>query len=153
MLLSKVGMGQTLTSNAVLNTICSGDNFNIQMSFNQRITFFLEYNLNDGSGWNVYNNLSVTSSNANPSLYTFPAISLPLVSSVSIVDFRIRYSTGTTYLAGSSTTTSILLSRVWELHDQSKFEIYGFDTAGGDGSNYRKRIENSFSKILDCKLF
>ena len=110
MLLSLKGVGQTLNSNAVLNTICSGDNFNIQMSFNQRITFFLEYNLNDGSGWNVYNNLSVTSSNANPSLYTFPAISLPLVSSVSIVDFRIRYSIGTTYLAGSSTTTSILLS-------------------------------------------
>ena len=110
MLFAKVGVGQSLTSNAALNTICSGDNFNIQMSFNQRITFFLEYNLNDGSGWNVYNNLSVTSSNANPSLYTFPAISLPLVSSVSIVDFRIRYSIGTTYLAGSSTTTLILLS-------------------------------------------
>ena len=55
------------------------------------------------------------------------------------------------YLCGEfrQQATSILLSRVWELHDQSKFEIYAFDTVGGDGSNYRKRIENSFSKILD----
>ena len=44
MLLSKVGLGQSLTSSAVANTICSCDNLNITMTYNQRIYFFLEYN-------------------------------------------------------------------------------------------------------------
>lgn len=45
--------------------------------------------------------------------------------------------------------TSILLTRIWELHDQSKFEIFAFDNGWSDGSKYRQRIEKSFSKVYD----
>lgn len=45
--------------------------------------------------------------------------------------------------------TSILLTRIWELHDQSKFEIFAFDNGWSDGSGYRQRIEKSFSKVYD----
>ena len=103
-------MGQTLTTNATSNTICTGDNFNITMSFNQTITFILDYNLNDGTGWTPYTTLASTSSATNPSLRTFFGISLPIVSNPRTVDFRIRYSLGGTFNAGTATTTGILLS-------------------------------------------
>lgn len=45
--------------------------------------------------------------------------------------------------------TSILLTRIWELHDQSKFEIFAFDNGWSDGSRYRQRIEKAFSKVYD----
>jgi len=45
--------------------------------------------------------------------------------------------------------TSILMTRVWELHDKSKFEIFGFDNGWDDGSDYRERIEKAFSYIFD----
>lgn len=45
--------------------------------------------------------------------------------------------------------TSILLTRIWELHDQSKFEIFAFDNGWSDGSNYRQRIEIAFQKVYD----
>lgn len=45
--------------------------------------------------------------------------------------------------------TSILLMRIWELHDQSKFEIFAFDNGWSDGSRYRQRIEKAFSKVYD----
>ena len=55
------------------------------------------------------------------------------------------------YLSGEfrEQATSILMSRVWELHDKSKFEIYAFDSGWKDNSEYRKRIEKSFSNIFD----
>jgi len=40
--------------------------------------------------------------------------------------------------------TSILLTRVLELHDRTHFQIYAFDSGFGDNSTYRRRIENAF---------
>jgi gliding motility-associated-like protein len=112
MLLSNVGMGQTLTSNAVANRICSGDNLNITMTYNQKIYFFLEYNLNDGNGWIVFNNaLAYNSPNSNPSIREITGISLPSVLIASSVDFRIRYSVGgSSYNSGTAITSGILLT-------------------------------------------
>ena len=45
--------------------------------------------------------------------------------------------------------TSILMTRVWELHEKSKFEIFAFDTGWDDRSVYRKRIMNSFDYYFD----
>ena len=55
------------------------------------------------------------------------------------------------YLSGEfrEQATSILLSRVWELHDKSKFDIYAFDSGWKDSSDYRQRIEKAFTTILD----
>jgi len=111
MLLSVKGVGQTLTSSAVANTICSGDNLNIRMTYNQKIYFFLEYNLNDGSGWVVYNTLPYNSPISNPSIRDINGISLPTIISASSIDFRIRYSVGgSSYNAGAATTSGILLT-------------------------------------------
>jgi predicted O-linked N-acetylglucosamine transferase (SPINDLY family) len=41
------------------------------------------------------------------------------------------------------------MTRVWELHDESKFEIFAFDNGWDDGSEYRQRITGAFSKIFD----
>ncbi|QWD59900.1 glycosyltransferase family 41 protein [Polynucleobacter sp. MWH-UH35A] len=55
------------------------------------------------------------------------------------------------YLCGEfrNQATSILMTRVWELHDQSKFEIFAFDNGWDDGSDYRQRIACAFSNIFD----
>ena len=55
------------------------------------------------------------------------------------------------YLCGEfrAQATSVLLTRVWELHDQEKFEIYAFDNGWSDHSDYRHRIENAFTGIYD----
>ena len=45
--------------------------------------------------------------------------------------------------------TSILMTRIWELHDRSQFELFAFDNGWNDHSEYRKRIEKSFNKIFD----
>ena len=44
--------------------------------------------------------------------------------------------------------TSILLTRVWELHDRTHFQIYAFYSGFGDNSTYRSRIENTFGDNL-----
>ena len=55
------------------------------------------------------------------------------------------------YLCGEfrNQATSILMARVWELHDKSKFEIFAFDNGWDDGLDYRHRIVGAFSKIFD----
>jgi predicted O-linked N-acetylglucosamine transferase (SPINDLY family) len=55
------------------------------------------------------------------------------------------------YLCGEfrNQATSILMTRVWELHDESKFEIFAFDNGWDDGSEYRQRIAGAFSNIFD----
>ena len=45
--------------------------------------------------------------------------------------------------------TSILMTRIWELHDKSKFEIFAFDAGFGDKSEYRTRIESAFNDIFE----
>ena len=111
MLFANVGVGQILTSSAVANTICSGDNLNIRMTYNQKIYFFLEYNLNDGTGWVVYNTLPYNSPISNPSIRDINGISLPTIVSASSIDFRIRYSVGgSSYNAGAASTSGILLT-------------------------------------------
>jgi len=55
------------------------------------------------------------------------------------------------YLCGEfwAQATSILMTRVWELHDKTKFEIFAFDNGWDDGSDYRQRIEKAFTKLFD----
>jgi|LauGreDrversion4_2_1035121.scaffolds.fasta_scaffold86882_2 predicted O-linked N-acetylglucosamine transferase (SPINDLY family) len=55
------------------------------------------------------------------------------------------------YLCGEfrNQATSILMTRVWELHDESKFEIFAFDNGWDDRSEYRQRITSAFSNIFD----
>jgi predicted O-linked N-acetylglucosamine transferase (SPINDLY family) len=55
------------------------------------------------------------------------------------------------YLCGEfrNQATSILMTRVWELHDKTKFEIFAFDNGFDDGSDYRQRIVGAFGNILD----
>ena len=55
------------------------------------------------------------------------------------------------YLCGEfrNHATSILMTRVWELHDESKFEIFAFDNGWDDGSDYRHRITGAFSKLFN----
>lgn len=55
------------------------------------------------------------------------------------------------YLCGEfrQQATSILMTRVWELHDHSRFEIFAFDNGWSDSSRYRQRIEKAFSKVYD----
>ena len=55
------------------------------------------------------------------------------------------------YLCGEfrNQATSILMTRTWELHDKSKFEIFAFDNGWDDESEYRQRIIGAFSNIFD----
>lgn len=55
------------------------------------------------------------------------------------------------YLCGEfrQQATSVLMARIWELHDQSQFEIFAFDNGWDDHSEYRQRIEGAFSKVFD----
>ena len=55
------------------------------------------------------------------------------------------------YLCGEfrNQATSILMTRVWELHDKSKVEIFAFDNGWDDYSEYRQRINKAFTKIFD----
>jgi len=55
------------------------------------------------------------------------------------------------YLCGEffNQATSVLMTRVWELHDKSKFEIFAFDNGLDDGSDYRQRINKAFASIFD----
>ena len=55
------------------------------------------------------------------------------------------------YLCGEfrNQATSILMTRIWELHDKSKFEIFAFDNGWDDGSEYRQRIMGAFSNIFN----
>jgi predicted O-linked N-acetylglucosamine transferase (SPINDLY family) len=41
------------------------------------------------------------------------------------------------------------MTRVWELHNKSKFEIFAFDNGWDDDSDYRHRIAGAFSNIFD----
>lgn len=45
--------------------------------------------------------------------------------------------------------TSILMTRIWELHDHLRFEIFAFDSGFSDSSEYRARIEAAFMGIID----
>jgi predicted O-linked N-acetylglucosamine transferase (SPINDLY family) len=55
------------------------------------------------------------------------------------------------YLCGEfrNQATSILMTRIWELHNKSKFEIFAFDNGWDDGSDYRQRIVGAFDNIFD----
>ena len=55
------------------------------------------------------------------------------------------------YLCGEfrNQATSVLMTRVWELHDESKFVICAFENGWDDGSEYRQRISGAFSNIFD----
>jgi len=55
------------------------------------------------------------------------------------------------YLCGEfrNQATSILMTRIWELHNKFKFEIFAFDNGWDDGSDYRQRIVGAFDNIFD----
>jgi protein O-GlcNAc transferase len=55
------------------------------------------------------------------------------------------------YLCGEfrEQATSILMTRIWELHDKDKFEIFAFDSGWDDNSLYRQRITKAFDKVFD----
>jgi protein O-GlcNAc transferase len=55
------------------------------------------------------------------------------------------------YLCGEFRTqaTTVLMARIWELHDKDRFEIHAFDNGWSDDSDYRHRIEEAFTGIYD----
>jgi predicted O-linked N-acetylglucosamine transferase (SPINDLY family) len=55
------------------------------------------------------------------------------------------------YVAGEfrSHATAMLMARLFELHDRSRFELYAIDTRGGDGSALRTRLEAAFDHWVD----
>ena len=60
------------------------------------------------------------------------------------------------YLCGEfrNQATSILMTRIWELHDKEKFEIFAFDSGWDDGSEYRQRINKAFGEnMFDISRF
>jgi len=76
----------------------------------------------------------------------YPALSnLPEVSQYKHHKIRIGYLCG----EFRNQATSILMTRVWELHDESKFEIFAFDNGWDDLSEYRQRITGAFSNMFD----
>jgi len=58
---------------------------------------------------------------------------------------RVGYSSGEL----RSQATSHLLAGVWELHDNSRFEIYGIDNGWDDQSEIRRRINAAVSRVID----
>ncbi|HET7085959.1 MAG TPA: tetratricopeptide repeat protein [Rhizomicrobium sp.] len=75
----------------------------------------------------------------------FPALP-PQQSSFSRSHGKIRIG----YLSGEfrEQATAYLTAGLYELHDREKFEIVAIDTAGGDASPMRKRLEAAFDRIL-----
>lgn len=55
------------------------------------------------------------------------------------------------YLCGEfrEHATSILMTRIWEMHDKEKFKIFAFDSGYNDNSQYRERINKAFDGIYD----
>ena len=47
---------------------------------------------------------------------------------------------------------SFLFANLFELHDKSAFEIYGFSFIPGKGDKMHSRISNTFDKFIDVKL-
>lgn len=58
------------------------------------------------------------------------------------------------YLSGEfkNQATAFLMVNLFECHDKTKFEIYAFDNGSDDQSDVRKRINNSFNKIINIKF-
>ncbi len=57
------------------------------------------------------------------------------------------------YLCGEfrHQATSILMTGVYEHHDQSQFELFAFDNGSDDHSHMRQRIGNSFNHMIDIR--
>ena len=55
------------------------------------------------------------------------------------------------YLSGEfrHQATSILMARLFELQDKSRFELFAFDNGWDDGSDIRARLQNAFNQIID----
>ena len=77
----------------------------------------------------------------------FPPASAPLWRGEPYDHRRIRIG----YVSGEfrQQPTSILLARVFELHDRERFELYAFDNGWDDRSDIRTRIEAAFGEIVD----
>ena len=46
---------------------------------------------------------------------------------------------------------SALTAELFERHDRSRFEIYGFSLGGDDGSQIRKRVASAFDRFIDVR--
>jgi predicted O-linked N-acetylglucosamine transferase (SPINDLY family) len=76
----------------------------------------------------------------------FPAQSpLPAISRPPSPKIRIGYLCG----EFRDQATSILMTGVYESHDQDRFEIYAFDNGWDDGSSLRARITAAFTQMFD----
>jgi predicted O-linked N-acetylglucosamine transferase (SPINDLY family) len=47
--------------------------------------------------------------------------------------------------------TSVLMARLFELHDKNRFELFAFDNGIDDGSELRQRINAAFDRIIDIR--
>ena len=76
MLLSNVGLGQTISVTSSKSTVCDGEQFNLTITSTQKIWFYVEVSTNSGVSWNkVSFNLSTTGSGSSWS-YLYPGISI-----------------------------------------------------------------------------
>ncbi len=57
------------------------------------------------------------------------------------------------YLSGEfrQQATSVLMARIWELHDKSTFETFALDNGWDDSSEYRTRITSAFDHIIPIR--
>ena len=57
------------------------------------------------------------------------------------------------YLCGEfrQQATAVLLCGVFESHDRERFRLIGFDNGWDDGSRYRRRIEQSFDRMVGIR--
>jgi len=57
------------------------------------------------------------------------------------------------YLSGEfrNQAVAILMVELYELHDQNRFELFGFDNGWDDGSEIRGRINKAFDTIVDIR--
>ena len=84
MLLSKVGLGQSITSSKL--SVCDFENFTLTISHSQRIYFFIDNSIDNGATWALGNIFYSTSSSS-------PFISNQIISINASTKYRIRYNT------------------------------------------------------------
>jgi len=84
MLLSKAGMGQTVTSSKL--SVCDFENFTLTISHTQRIYFFIDNSIDNGVTWTPGNIFYSTSSSS-------PFKSDQVISINASTKYRIRYNT------------------------------------------------------------
>ena len=77
----------------------------------------------------------------------FPATKVNSIKSIESGERKIRIA----YLCGEfrDQATSVLMTGVYECHDQSHFEVYALDNGWNDGGRLRPRMEKAFKEMID----